>query len=93
MNTIYCFNNGGPARFLHAVAIADDGNVLAEHCCSSEAFMPHDLGMCSKWKHENYDAHFGAGNWKLEWVNNVKNHPGVQAALLKMKRYHEHTNP
>ena len=71
MHTIFCFNNGGSPGFMLAVAVADDGHCLAEHCCSHEGYMRHDLGMDgSTWKHEHYNEHFGAGNWQLEWVSN-----------------------
>ena len=78
---IYCFNNGGPERFLNAVAIADDGHVLAQHLCSHECFMRHDLGISSNWKHENYNNHFGEDNWQLEWVSDVENHEGLKSAF------------
>lgn len=78
---IYCFNNGGSHGWMHAVAIADDGHVLAEHVCSSEGFMSHDLGITSTWKHENYNAHFGEGRWVLEWVSNPSDHAGLQEAF------------
>ena len=81
MHKIYCFNNGGKPGWMNAVAIADDGHVLARHVCSGEGFMPHDLGITSNWKHENYDAHFGEGNWELEWVQNPDAHEGCQAAF------------
>jgi hypothetical protein len=78
---IYCFSNGGEPGFLTAVAIADDGYVLAQHICSSEFFMKHDLGITSGWKHDSYNAHFGAGRWELEWVDQPDAHTGIQAAF------------
>jgi hypothetical protein len=66
---IYCFSNGGPAGWLHAVAIAEDGNVLAEHICSDEGFMRYDLGITSDRKHDLYNAHFGDDGWVLVWVD------------------------
>lgn len=80
-NTIYCFNNGGSAGWLMAVAIADDGHVVAQHCCSHECYMAHDLGIVGDWKHEQYNEHFGEGNWQLEWVANPKDHEGLAKAL------------
>lgn len=77
---IYCFNNGGSPGWYGAVAIADDGHCLAQHICSHEGFMQHDLGMTSTWKHDNYNARFGEGNWELEWVPDPKNHAGLKAA-------------
>jgi hypothetical protein len=79
---IYCFNNGGPVGFMHAVAMGDDGHCLAQHCCSDESFMAHDLGITSEWKHENYNKHFGEGNWELEWVPDPDKHVGLQVAFV-----------
>ena len=81
MKTIYCFNNGGQVGLLHAVAICEDGHVLGQHACSSEYFMKHDLGITSDWKHDNYNAHCGEGNWKLEWVDKPKKHAGLMEAF------------
>lgn len=67
---------------MSAVALADDGHVVAGHCCSDEGYMRHDLGLDgSPWKHDHYDAHFGVGNWELEWVPNLKEHSGLNAAM------------
>jgi hypothetical protein len=81
LHTIYCFNNGGREGWMHAVAIADDGHCLAQHICSHEGYMRHDLGIESEWKHENYNKHFGAGCWQLEWVDDPPNHKGLQKAF------------
>ncbi len=78
---IYCFNNGGSPGFMYAVAIAEDGNVLAEHCCSCEGYMRHDLGVDSDWKHENYNKHYGVGNWEAVWVANPIKSPELDAAF------------
>jgi hypothetical protein len=78
---IYCFNNGGQPGWLQAVAIGDDGTYLAGHICSDESFMHHDLGITSDWKHENYNRHFGEGNWELEWVADFDNHAGLKEAI------------
>lgn len=85
MHKIYCFNNGGPREWLSAVAIADDGHMLAQHVCSSEGFMRHDLGISSDWKHENYNAHFGAGNWELVWIPDPRRSPELDAAIALHK--------
>lgn len=80
---IFCFNNGGSPGWLDAVAIAEDGNIVAGHICSAEGFMKHDLGFTSNWKHENYDAHYGTEGWELEWVETgtLDSHAGLQEAL------------
>ena len=64
----------------HAIAMAEDGTVLADHICSSEGFMPHDLGITSNWKHDKYNKYYGEGNWELEWVSNVNTHEGLEKA-------------
>lgn len=81
MHKIYCFNNGGSPRWLHAIAIADDGHVLVQHVCSDEYYMKHDLGITSDWKHENYDKHFGPGNWELVWIADPGKSPELDAAF------------
>lgn len=88
---IYCFNNGGSPGWYKALAVAEDGTVLAGHICSHESFMRHDLGMDSTWKHENYNKHYGEGNWELEWVSNPRNHEGLKAAfeLNKLQQKNE----
>jgi hypothetical protein len=78
---IYCFNNGGEPGFLHGVAIGDDGVVVSEHICTNESFIRYDLGLQSTRKHEDYDRHFGEGNWELEWVADVHNHTGLKEAI------------
>lgn len=88
-HSIYCFNNGGSHEWYTAIAVADDGNVLASHTCSSEVFTPHDLGITSNWKHDKYNAHFGEGNWELIWVDDPKNDPRIDAALTLNKALSE----
>jgi hypothetical protein len=88
-HTIYCFNNGGETGWYVACAIADDGHCLAQHICSHPNFMPHDLGITSDWKHEYYNAHFGEGNWELEWVDDVKGHEGLKAAFALNQKLRE----
>lgn len=81
---IFGFNNGGSPRWLHAVAICEDGHVLAQHICSSEGFMLHDLGIeHSDWKHDEYDKHCGPGNWEISWVprDEIDSHEGLKRAL------------
>lgn len=85
---IYCINNGGSkdcGGWWNALAIADDGHILAQHICSHESFMPHDLGITSTWKHENYNAHFGENNWELEWVSDPEKHEGFLKAVKLYK--------
>jgi len=86
MKKIYCFNNGGQKSYMQALAIAEDGNIVASHLCSSEHFMAHDLGITSDWKHESYNEHFGEGNWELEWVGEPDEHEGINEAFKLNKK-------
>jgi len=44
--------------------------------------MRHDLGVeGSNWKHENYDKHFGVGNWEISWVEDPRTHDGLNRAI------------
>lgn len=88
MHKIYCYGREHPCGYL-AESLGDDGHGLAQHCCSHVGYARRDLGMDgSTWKHEQYDKHFGPGNWELEWVNDVKTHAGWQAALKLNQALH-----
>ncbi len=78
-HTIFYFNNGGSNDWLYAMAIGDDGVVVAQHICSHENYMLSDLSRHSS----DFDSHYGIGNWKLEWVetDNRNNHKGLQISL------------
>lgn len=57
---IYGFNNGGSAGWMSAALIAEDGTELGGHCCSSEAYMPADLGVLDGTRsdrHEEFQKH------------------------------------
>ncbi len=78
---IYGFNNGG-----HAVLIAGDGTVLGGHLCSSEGYMPHDLGVLEGARpdrHEGFQEHYPDG-YRMEFVsyNDVKTHDKLLAAFV-----------
>ena len=83
--TIYGFNNGGSPGWMHAVLIAEDGTGLGGHCCSSEAYMPADLGVLEGTRsdrHEEFQKHYPDG-YKMEFVgyNDIDNHPGLTKAI------------
>lgn len=82
---IFAFNNGGSENCLQAVAIGEDGRVVAYHICSDESFMRGDLGVDGDWsgKHKLYDEAYGVGNWTIEWVDDPSNHFGLKQALKK----------
>jgi len=95
---IFVFNNGGHHNMLMAMALAEDGHVVGQHCCSSEGFMKGDMGITSTWKHDQYNEHFGVDGWELEWVEtcNLETHEGLTAArklneeLAEEKRQEDH---
>lgn len=79
---IYAFSNtltGGDGQ---AVALAEDGTILATHWCSNETWVPHDLGVTSDWKHDQYRAHYPDG-YEVVFVASVDfdAHEGLQTAL------------
>jgi len=83
---IYGFNNGGSSSFLSAISISEDGVQLGGHACSSEFYMPHDLGIVEgarKDRHEeSYMKHYPDG-YRMDFVgyDDAKTHKGLQAAL------------
>jgi len=87
--TIYGFNNGGRADWWEACALAEDGTELAGHICSSEAYMPADLGSLegtSPYKHEAYQAHYPHG-YKMEFVpsDKIDAHEKLKSLYTKPK--------
>ncbi len=81
---IFCFNNTcGESDWISCLAIGEDGHVLAQHVCSDEVYLPHDLGITSTCKHEHYNTHFGVDNWELIHVptSEVLTHPGLLSAF------------
>lgn len=83
--TIYGFNNGGSAGWMSAVLIAEDGTQLGGHCCSSEAYMPADLGCLEgtrEDRHETFRQHYPNG-YKMKFVgyDAYKSDTGIQAAV------------
>ena len=80
---IFCFINGslGEAAFV-VQALTEDGIYLAGHVSSNVDFAKHDIGITSDWKHEIYKEHYPDG-YELEWVNDIKNHSGLQEAYKK----------
>ena len=84
---IYGFNNGGPEGWMHAQLIAEDGTTLGSHLCSSEGYMPHDLGIVAGSRpdrHEHFRKHYPDG-YRMEFVCrvDVEFHEGLNAAIAK----------
>lgn len=82
---IYGFNNGGSEGWYHAVLIAEDGTGLGGHVCSSEAYMPHDLGILEGTRpdrHEGFRKHYPNG-YRMEFVGykDVLAHDGLKRAF------------
>ena len=85
MNKIYCFSNvlGGGDGI--AYAMGDDGFVLGRHWCSSEYYVPQDLGVtegCRPDRHITYAEHFQNG-YEMEFIpaREVKSHEGLSKAF------------
>lgn len=81
---IFCFSNTVNGDEGVAYAMAEDGTVLASHFCSSELYVPHDLGIingCRPDRHEAYKQHYPDG-YELEFVSarDVASHPGISLA-------------
>ncbi len=82
---IYGFNNGGSPGLLYAALLAQDGTPLGSHGCSSEGFMPYDLGVIEGQRpdrHETFREHY-PGGYRMEFVPSdaVKTHEGLMAAI------------
>jgi len=82
---IYAFSNvvgGGDGT---ALAMAEDGTVLGSHWCSSEYYVPHDLGVqegSRPDRHITYAEHYPDG-YEMEFVPSarVRSHAGLMAAF------------
>jgi hypothetical protein len=82
---IYGFNNGGSSLGLYAALIAEDGTPLGGHICSSEAYMPADLGVLEGTRpdrHNDFRAHYPSG-YRMEFVGekDIFAHPGLDKAI------------
>lgn len=75
LQVIYGFNNGGAPGWWRALALAEDGTPLGAHVCSSEGYMPHDLGILEGTRPdrhaEQYQPHYPDG-YRMEWVPSAK---------------------
>ena len=82
---IYGFNNGGSHGWMSACLIAEDGTELGGHTCTSEGYMPHDLGVLEGSRpdrHETFRAHYPDG-YRMEFVgyDAVRGHEKLMAAI------------
>lgn len=56
--------------FFDGRLVAEDGTLLGGHCCSSEAYMPHDLGVLEGARpdrHADFRKHYPDG-YRMEFV-------------------------
>lgn len=86
---IYGFNNGGSAGWMHAQLIAEDGTGLGSHLCSSEGYMPYDLGILEGSRpdrHEHFRGHYPDG-YRMAFVSHseVPNTPALLEAFERNK--------
>lgn len=82
---IYGFNNGGSPGMYCATLLAEDGTPLGGHACSSEGYMPHDLGVLKGARpdrHETFKEHYPDG-YRMDFVSydSVRSHPGLMRAV------------
>lgn len=82
---IYGFNNGGSPGWYSAVLIAEDGVGLGGHICSSETYMPHDLGILEGTRpdrHEEFRKHYPNG-YRMEFIpsDKIKEHEKLNKAF------------
>ena len=59
-------------RDVVCAAMAEDGEVLAEHMSSNETWARHDMGFTSDWKHDAYKEHYPDG-YELVWIESTEN--------------------
>ncbi len=94
---IYGFNNGGEPGWMIAVLLAEDGTGLGSHLCSSEAYMPSDLGILEGTRpdrHETFKKHYPNG-YRMVFVkgDEVMTHKGLNKAYdLNQQKAKEQPN-
>lgn len=84
---IYGFNNGGSPGWYSGCLLAEDGTGMGGHVCSSEGYMPHDLGVLEGSRpdrHEGFREHYPEG-YRMDFVpaSDVRTHSGLEAAYQK----------
>jgi hypothetical protein len=81
---IYGFNGGGEPGWMMAYLVAQDGTGMGSHLCSSEGYMPGDLGCLEGTRpnrHEGFREHYPEG-YRMEFVRgNYRAHAGLMEAL------------
>lgn len=84
---IYGFNNGGSPGWYSGCLIAEDGEGMGGHFCSSEGYMLHDLGILEGTRsdrHEGFQKHYPEG-YRMDFVpsSEVLSHAGLDAAYQR----------
>lgn len=84
---IYGFNNGGSPGWYSGQLLAEDGEGLGGHICSSEGYMPHDLGVLEGSRpdrHETFREHYPDG-YRMDFVGaaDVKTHTELNEAYRR----------
>ena len=81
---IYGFNNGGEPGWYSGVLLAENGLALGGHVCSSEDYMPHDLGILEGTRPDRHDGfrEVYPDGYRMEFVpeRDVRTHAGLNAA-------------
>lgn len=82
---IYGFNNGGQRDWWYGQLLSEDGHGLGGHVCSSEGYMPHDLGVLEGSRpdrHEGFRQVYPDG-YRMEFVPGaeVGDHAALQLAF------------
>lgn len=87
---IFAFSNTVNGGDGEALAMAEDGTVLGWHLCSSEAWVSHDLGVTTRFHHDEYKAHYPNG-FEMEFIEaaDIDSHAGLQAASVLNKKQGE----
>lgn len=85
---IYAFINArmkGDIQDVVSIALAEDGELLAQHMSSNETWAQYDMGINSGRKHDKYQEHYPCG-YNLLWCDAMD--PRVEAAYQKhMAKY------
>lgn len=84
---IFVFCNACAKQWHSIVALAEDGTGLAGHLCSDHAYIGHDMGFTSAWKHDLYDKHY-PGGWQLTYVDaeDIEVHARLREAVARNKQ-------
>ncbi len=79
---VYAFiQSGRGTDWVHGMAMAEDGTVLAEHVSSHDGWAKHDMGATEHqaMHYQDYSKHYPDG-FAVEWVDDPLTHEGLQAA-------------